>query len=84
MTLTLAQVFEKAGTSDIGYVFDAPFHYIVLTRADNTLDMDHIEQYLAVLDQIEATTGPGVLVTIGTGKRHFSTGFDLPYWLADY
>ena len=50
MTLTLSQVFEKAGTQDIAYVLDAPFHYIVLTRNDNTWDVDHIKEYLAVLD----------------------------------
>jgi len=50
MLLTLGQVFEQAGTQDIAYVFDAPFHYIVLTRKDNTWDMDHINQYIAVLD----------------------------------
>jgi len=38
---------------------------------------------LAILDKIEATKGPGVMVTIGTGERHFSSGFDLPYWMAD-
>ena len=39
---------------------------------------------MEVLDQIEKTDGPGVLVTIGTGERHFSTGFDLKYWMKSY
>ena len=63
---------------------DAPFHYIVLNRPDYTFNLDRVNQYLAILDEIEATKGPGVMVTIGTGKKHFSTGFDLPYWMADY
>ena len=42
MNLTLDQVFEKVRNQDIGYVFDAPFHYIVMTRSDNTFDLDHI------------------------------------------
>jgi len=50
MKLTLSQVFEQAGTQDIAYVFDAPFHYIVLTRNDNTWTVDYISQYLTVLD----------------------------------
>jgi enoyl-CoA hydratase/carnithine racemase len=50
MSLTLSQVIEEAGKQDIGYVFDAPFHYILLTRNDNTWDVDYINQYLAVLD----------------------------------
>ena len=24
------------------------------------------------------------MVSIGTGKKHFSSGFDLPYWMQDY
>lgn len=76
---------EAAGTTHpIVYVHDAPFHYIVLTRADNTWTNDLLAQYNAVLDQIEASTGPGILVTIGTGNRTFSTGFDLPWWCKKY
>lgn len=35
------------------------------------------------MDQIEATEGPGILVTIGVGAKRFSTGFDLPFWQVD-
>ena len=72
------------GKQEIGYVFDAPFHYVVFTRQDNTWNLDRINAYLAILDKIEATSGPGVMVSIGTGKKHFSSGFDLPYWMADF
>ena len=34
----------------------------------------------ACLDEIEQSTGPACLVTIGTGERMFSTGFDLKMW----
>ena len=78
MSLTLEQVFTKVPKGEeIGYVFDAPVHYIVLTRHDNTFNMNFVEKYLAILDKIEASKGPGIMVTIGTGARHFSTGFDL-------
>lgn len=78
MSLTLEQVFAKVPKGEeIGYVFDAPVHYIVLTRHDNTFNMNFVEKYLAILDKIEASKGPGIMVTIGTGARHFSTGFDL-------
>ena len=83
-TLTIAQVAEKAGKESISYVFDAPAHYIVLNRKDNTFDLDFLTKYMAILDQIEATTGPGCLITIGTGPRHFSTGFDIDYWMIEY
>ena len=68
----------------MGYVYDAPVHYIVLSRKDNTWNLDRIAKFQAILDQIEATEGPGVLVTIGTGDKHFSTGFDLPFWDQSY
>ena len=84
MTLSIAQVVEKVGREEIGYVYDEPFHYIVLTRADNTWNLDRTNAYLAVLDKIEASEGPGVMVTIGTGKRHFSSGFDLPFWMSKF
>ena len=55
-----------------------------MTRKDNTLNLERVKKYLSIMDKIEATTGPGVLVTIGTGNRHFSTGFDLPTWANSY
>ena len=64
-------------------MFDDPIHYVVFTRPDNTWNLEVIEKYMAVLDEIESTEGPGVMVTIGAGKRHFSTGFDLPFWAKD-
>ena len=84
MTLSLKEVLERAGKEEMAYVYDAPMHYVVFTRKDNTWDLTRINKYLAILDQIEASKGPGVMVTIGTGPRLFSSGFDLPYWMADY
>jgi len=83
--LSLDRVIQKAGNAvPIAYVFEAPIHYIVLTRKDNTFNGDFIKEYMAVLDEIEATEGPGILVTIGTGEKHFSTGFDLDYWCKSF
>ena len=39
-----------------------------------------IEQLIEIYNRIEATKGPGVVVTIGSGDKVFSTGFDLEYW----
>ena len=87
MSLTIAQLFEKAEAqteSDLtAYVWVAPIHYIVLKQEDNTLTMEFMQEYLDILDKIEATTGPGVVVTIGMGEKSFSTGFDLPTWVAE-
>ena len=67
----------------MAHVYDAPIHYIVLIQDDNTVTIPWMEEYMALLDKIEATTGPGILVTIGVGKKHFSTGFDLPTWIGE-
>lgn len=84
MPLSLDEVFKKAGKEEIAYVNDAPIHYVVLTRFDNTWTIERAANYCKVLDQIEASEGPGVMVTIGTGPRHFSTGFDLGAWASDF
>ena len=87
MSLTIAQLFEKADAmteSDlIAYIWDKPIHYIVLKRDDNTLTLDFLKEFIATLDKIEATEGPGVVVTIGMGERTFSAGFDLPTWISE-
>lgn len=56
----------------------------MLNRKDNVFDDSQITRFLEVLDQVEASGQPGVLVTIGTGSKHFSTGFDLLYWAANF
>ena len=84
MPLSLEEVFKKAGKEEIAYVYDAPIHYVVLTRFDNTWTIERATNYCKVLDQIEASEGPGVMVTVGTGPRHFSTGFDLSNWAKDF
>ena len=78
--MNLGQVISKAVKDDMTYVFDNPVHYVIFTRKDNVWDLERCVKYLAILDEIEATEGPGIMVTIGTGPRHFSTGFDLQYW----
>ena len=84
MSLTLQQVYEKVkeqGDPELAYVNDAPIHYIVLNHADYTFTADKILQHVALLEKIEATKGPGVVVTVSTSPKIFSTGFNLPYWM---
>ncbi len=76
-------MIEKAGKEVLAYVQDGPIHYIVMTRKDNTFTLDWLNRFIEILDQIEASEGPGILVTMGTGSKIFSSGFDLPYWIAD-
>ena len=86
MTLSLQQVFDKVNAQEdptMGYVYDAPIHYVVLNDGENAFDFDRLNRLLSLYEQIEKTTGPGVLVTIGTSEKFFSTGFSLPYWMED-
>jgi Delta3-Delta2-enoyl-CoA isomerase len=86
MSLTIAQVFEKVkadGNKPLAYVFDAPIHYVVFNEKDFTFDNDRVEEYLALLNKIDKTEGEGVMITISTSPKIFSTGFNLPFWAAD-
>ena len=54
-----------------------------MNDGDNLFDFDVIKRFHGFIDQIEASTGPAVLVTIGTGDKRFSTGFNLKWWAQD-
>ena len=45
--------------------------------------MEVINRLLGYIDEVEASTGPAVLVTIATGAKIFSTGFNLSWWAQD-
>ena len=64
----------------MGLIKDGPIFYFVLNKGQNTFNNDVIDKVNGYVDQIEASTGPAVLVTIGTGDLMFSTGFDLKFW----
>ena len=84
MSLSLEQIFEKVNAQSdpkIGYVFDAPIHYVVLNNGQNTWDMEVIAKLTKIYEMIDKSTGPGVVVTIGTGDKYFGTGFNLPWWM---
>ena len=78
--LNFNMLLAQTGDDELGYCYDAPIHYVVLNRKDNTWDTPRVDRYIALLDEIESHKGPGVMVTLGTGRKHFSSGFDLPYW----
>lgn len=44
------------------------------------LNNDFIERISMKLDEVEATKGAAVLVTVASGPKVFSSGFDLKYW----
>ena len=43
-------------------------------------NLDFISKINSKLDELEATDGEAVLVTVATGSKVFSSGFDLKYW----
>ena len=64
----------------MGLVEDDTIFYLVLNNGNNMFNDVSIKKWHKMLDRIESTKGPAVLVTIATGDRIFSTGFDLQYW----
>lgn len=64
-------------------VEDKHVFYLVLNRNDNKFDFKIIKAIEDCLDIVEKSTGPKVLVTIGTGQKIFSSGFDLDFWKKD-
>ena len=83
-SLSIKEVISKVNSQadpSIGVVSDGSTHYLVLNKEDFLFNSDTIKQVNDHLDIIEnAAAGPAVLVTIGTGQRKFSTGFDLAKW----
>ena len=71
----LAEAQEE--TEYVSYVVDGEIHYIVMKQDENSISIDWIKEFVSILDQIEATKGPGVVVTVSSSKKHFSTGFDM-------
>ena len=57
---------------------------MVFTSIDHVWDIDRINKYIAILDRIEASEGEGVMISIGTGPKIFSSGFDLKYWMTNF
>lgn len=80
----ISQAKAQAAERRICYIKEGPVHYIVLNRKDNTFDSDWFIQFNAVLDQIESSSGAGILCTIGAGEKHFSTGFNLDFWCVKF
>ena len=83
MTLTLKEVFAKVEAQEdprYGLIKDGHIFYLVLNDGDNTVDFDTIRIFNKFLDEIEASEGPAVLVTIGTGTKRFSIGFNIMFW----
>ena len=49
-------------------------------KTQNTFDDALIDRVIGLLDIVEKSEGPAILVTYATGNKIFSTGFNLSYW----
>ena len=61
-------------------VKDGAIYYLVLNQENNLIDFGIIKQINDCLDELEKTTGAACLITIGSGEKIFSTGFNLKMW----
>jgi len=64
----------------MGLVRDGPIFYLVLNHEDNTFTNEVLDRLNKFLDEVENSEGPACLVSIGTGSRFYSTGFNVQYW----
>lgn len=71
-------------SDDVELLHEGEVFYLVLNgKKDNTFNAKKIAKISALLDKVNKSTGPAVLVTVSTNPKRFSTGFDLDYWAAD-
>ena len=77
--LTLDQVFSMAGTQSVALVRDGDIYYMVFNSKLNIITMEMMQQMSDVIDLVEKSEGPGVLVTLSSSKI-FCAGFDLKHW----
>ena len=81
MTLSLPEVFSLAGSKPVALVKDGPIFYMVFNTKLNMIDFEIIRLINEIIDDIEASEGEGVLITINSDKV-FSAGFNLKFWEA--
>ncbi len=83
MLKRIQEQVNKQQDPSIGLVRDGNIFFLILNRLDNTINPKVIDSLNEKLDTVSNSDGPVVLVTMGTGPKVFSTGFDLTHWKAD-
>ena len=71
-----------AGTQSVSLVQDGEIFYMVMNSKLNIITMEMMFKMSEILDTVEKTKGPGVLVTLSSSKV-FCAGFDLKAWNAN-
>jgi enoyl-CoA hydratase/carnithine racemase len=78
--MNLKEVFAKAGSEPVALVKEGLVYYLVLNTKMNMLNLDFIARIDKKLDEVENSKGEAVLVTVASGPKVFSSGFDLKFW----
>ena len=82
--LTLKEVFEKAGDQKVALVHDDPIYYMVLNTKLNIMSLDVVQKIIEIIEKVEATEGEAVFVTIGSGSKVFSSGFNAKIMMSNF
>ena len=72
----LKQIRSQA-SKDVSLIREGPVFFLVLNRPNNTFSTAWFRKVIEKLDEVDRSTGAAVLVTLGSGGKIFSTGFDL-------
>ena len=68
---------------DIGLVREGNIFYLVMNSGkDNTFDVNYINKFSKCLDEVSASQGAAVMITVSATPRIWSTGFKLEFWQA--
>ena len=81
MPLSLQEVFAKAGKEELALVQDGNIYYVVLNTKVNVMTPHFIQKMHEFLDVLEKVEGDAVMVSIGSGPKTFSGGFQLTRWM---
>ena len=73
---------NKQSDPTIGLIKEGKIYFLVLNRSDNVFDFNYMKLISDYLDVVANAEGDRILVTIGTGPKIFSSGFDFKCWMA--
>ena len=76
----LQDIFNQAGKEPVALVKQGHVFYLVLNSKMNMINLEFCKRINQKLDEVEASEGPAVMVTIASGPKVFSSGFDLKFW----